>query len=385
MQSKRNEFKNKTVPETVNKIIKLALDNNGTDIHIESRYKELVIKYRINGELNKKYYLNNNLTDEIVSRLKIMSNLDIAIKNDIQNGEFIYNYKGENINIRISIIPNIYGEKISLRILDNENKIIELGNLEFKDDLYKLNRLLNNKSGLILVVGPTGCGKSTSLYSILKSFDNEKNNIITVEDPVELKINNINQIQINDKINLNYNKILKSILRHDPEIIMVGEIRERETAIQVARAAITGHLVLSTLHTNNSHEAIERLIDIGVEPFMVAASLKGVISQRLVKVLCPRCKIKYNIKQFEKNLLNIDNDIYLYRHNGCNECLDGFIGRKAIFEILDITDNMKEKIRNYNKSTNLYGDIAMKRLKDRCIDEIINGNIEFDEIYEFGE
>lgn len=380
---KIENLQGRDVPSMVNYILDKAIDNKVTDIHLNTKKNKIQVKYRTNGELKTYIELEKTISNEVFTRIKIMANLDITIKNDIQDGELIYLYNNIQYNIRLSTMPTIYGEKIALRILENENNIIELGNLEFKEDIGKINSLINLSDGLILIVGPTGCGKTTTLYSMLKEMDSEKNNILTVENPVELKINNISQIQINEKMDLTFSKILKSILRQDPNIIMLGEIRDKETGIEAARAAITGHLILSTLHTSRAIDAIDRLIDIGVEPYMVASSLRGVISQRLVKVLCPKCKEKYKVKNYEKKLLGLEEVEYLYRKKGCNNCLGGFIGRKAIFEVLLIDDKMKNKIR-----TLTYENIDLrnfKNLKDRYREEIIVGNIELNEIYDLGD
>lgn len=378
-----NDIEMCNIPELANKILFKAIEDNATDIHIDPKKENFIIKFRINGELINYYNLKNNIKSELIVRLKIMANLDIAINNNIQDGELSLVHNNKKYNLRISTIPTIYGEKIALRILENEEDILQLGNLEFKENLSILNKLVNSPNGLVLVVGPTGCGKSTTLYSILKNIDAENKNIMTVENPVEIKINNVNQIQTNEKSNLTFSKVLKSMLRHDPNVIMVGEIRDSETAVEASRAAITGHLVLSTLHTNSSINAIERLIDIGVEPYMVSASLIGVISQRLVKELCPNCKEKYIAKTFEKKLLNNFDIKYLFRKGKCEECKNGYIGRKALFEIMYVDDEIREYIRDKDK--NKLSKDKYISLRERYIDEIINGNIEIEEIYNLGE
>lgn len=373
------------ISKFINSMIFDAINKNASDIHIEP-FKDIVnIRYRVNGELiiYKKITIDN--IQELSSKLKIMSNLNIAEKRDIQDGEFTINQEGKVFNFRISIVPTIYGEKIAIRLLNTSRDGMKLGNLSLGYNLGSFKSLINEKSGLLLVTGPTGCGKTTSLYSILEELKETTNNIMTIEDPVEYKIDGINQIQVNNKIGFDFERGLKAILRQDPNIIMIGEIRDKETAISATRAAITGHLVLSTLHTNTAIDAVDRLLDMGVEPYMVAASLIGVVSQRLVKLLCPDCKRKYLSKEYHNSKLNIKESTYIYERVGCKNCSDGYIGRLAIFEVVTIDEGLKKRIKESRTiDKNHVNSKGKFSIYSQCVDLILDGLVEFDEIYNIG-
>lgn len=333
----------------VNEIIEEAIKRKATDIHIEPYEKRLIIKYRIDGILHSVNSFPVYLHPAVISRIKILSQLNIAEKRLPQDGKFPFRMNGEEYDIRVSILPTIYGESAVLRIL-NKNKVdIELDKLGFSNEnLQKIKRLINVPNGMILVTGPTGSGKTTTLYALLKILNDGTRKIITVEDPVEYTIQGITQVQINEKIGLTFSKTLRSILRQDPDIIMIGEIRDRETAEIAVRAALTGHLVLATLHTNDSAGAFTRLINMGVESFLVASSVIGVISQRLVRRICENCKVSFKISETDRNifkLYGVDPPENIYKGSGCPLCnKTGFYGRTAIAEVLETSESIRESV-----------------------------------------
>jgi len=333
----------------VNEIIEEAIKRKATDIHIEPYEKRLIIKYRIDGILHSFNSFPVYLHSAVISRIKILSQLNIAEKRLPQDGKFPFRMNGKEYDIRVSILPTIYGESAVLRIL-NKNKVdIELDKLGFSDEnLQKIKRLINVPNGMILVTGPTGSGKTTTLYALLKILNDGTRKIITVEDPVEYTIQGITQVQINEKIGLTFSKTLRSILRQDPDIIMIGEIRDRETAEIAVRAALTGHLVLATLHTNDSAGAFTRLINMGVESFLVASSVIGVISQRLVRRICENCKDSFKISETDRNifkLYGVDPPEIMHKGSGCTLCnKTGFYGRTAIAEVLETSESIREAV-----------------------------------------
>lgn len=324
-----------TVVRFVNQLIIQALEIESSDIHIEPLEQDLQVRFRIDGQLVRQRVPAriNELKSALLSRIKVMAGLDIGEKRLPQDGRINLGLRGERLDVRVATIPGVHGESISLRLLRNEN--FTLKDLELLDREKQLvEKLIQLPNGIILVTGPTGSGKSTTLYSFLKSLDTEKLRIVTIEDPVENKLEGIHQIHVNSEIGLTFAKGLRSILRGDPNVVMVGEIRDEETAEIALRAALTGHLVLSTLHTNDALGAIERLTDMGMEPFFVGAALKGVIGQRLVRKRCQKCK-----GDAQKRVR-------------CQVCKgSGYKGRVAIFEVSDISDPVKELIeKNESKS-----------------------------------
>lgn len=276
-----------------------------------------------------------------------MGKMNIAEKRVPQDGRAETKINGKEIDVRISTIPTVYGEKIVLRLLERSNFMFSKEKLGFNErNLKVFDKILSQPYGILLVTGPTGSGKTTTLYATLKELNKIEKNIITIEDPVEYKLEGINQVQVNPKAGLTFASGLRSILRQDPDIIMVGEIRDSETAEIAVRAAITGHLVLSTLHTNDCASSIIRLIDMGIEPYLVSSAVVGVVSQRLVKELCSDCKVPYKASYSEKSLLGLDTDkeITLYKPNGCNKCNNGYKGRRAVHEVMIVNENIRRLI-----------------------------------------
>lgn len=338
------------VVRIVNSIINQAIKMRASDIHIEPLEKRLRVRFRIDGVLQEVMNPPTNAQAAIISRIKIMANLDIAEHRLPQDGRIEVNMVGQETDLRISVLPTMFGEKVVIRILNKASFLYDMDNLNFQPDTKKLvERLITEPNGMILVTGPTGSGKTTTLYSVLSKLNRLETNIITVEDPVEYRIDGINQVQVNPKVGLTFANGLRSILRQDPNIIMVGEIRDSETAEIAIRAALTGHLVLSTLHTNDAAGALARLIDMGIEPFLVSSSVLGVTAQRLLRKICPSCKEEYSVTpdSAERQLLRIPNDqhLTLYRGKGCGQCNNtGYLGRTAIHEVMIINDEIKELI-----------------------------------------
>lgn len=336
------------VVKLVNTIIQQAVNMRASDIHIEPRKGNINIRYRIDSDLMEAMVLNTNVLVPLVTRFKIMSEMDIAEKRIPQDGRFQQNIGGKNMNFRISTMPTIYGEKIVIRILgDNQINIVRATELGMSDENYqKFQRLIENPNGILLVTGPTGSGKTTTLYSALNEIAVPEVNAVTIEDPVEKYVPNVTQVQVNPKAGLTFATGLRALLRQDPDIIMVGEVRDQETASIAARAAVTGHLVLTTVHTNDAASAFMRLIDMGVEPYMVASSVIGVVSQRLVKMICEDCKEEYEPP--EEELLQWDTSYRplpakFYHGRGCPKCnQSGYRGRAAVHEII----MMDSKIRS---------------------------------------
>ncbi|MCD6539626.1 MAG: type II/IV secretion system protein [Candidatus Omnitrophica bacterium] len=333
-----------SVIKLVDLLIAEAVNLRASDIHIEPRGDKVSIRFRIDGVLHSFKAPPLYLYNAIIARLKIMANLDIAERRRPQDGRFQVQVSNRPIDVRISVIPLVEGESIVLRLLEREKGLFSLEELGFsKENLTKYKQLLKQTAGIILVTGPTGSGKTTTLYASLLKIRSVEKNIITIEDPVEYHLDFAKQIQVNPAVGLTFASGLRSILRHDPDIVMVGEIRDRETAQIAIQASLTGHLVLSTLHTNDAPSAVTRLIDMGLEPFLVASSLKGVIAQRLVRVLCSNCKRERSISlsQLRKSLglepLPSDKQVGIFEPSGCQECSrTGFKGRVAIFEVLEL-------------------------------------------------
>ncbi|MBI5101783.1 MAG: type II secretion system ATPase GspE [Nitrospirae bacterium] len=335
----------------LNAILQQAVKERASDIHIEPYEKELDIRMRVDGILRRVLTPPKIIQDALISRIKIMANLDIAEKRLPQDGRIRLLIGGRDVDIRVSIIPATHGERAVLRLLDRKQGVIGLWEVGLnKRDIARTEEQLNRTSGIILVTGPTGSGKTTTLYAALNRVHSEEKNIITVEDPVEYQMKGIGQVQVNPRIGLTFATGLRSILRQDPDVIMVGEIRDVETAEIAIQASLTGHLVLSTLHTNDAPSAVIRLIDMGVEPFLVASSLAGVLAQRLVRVVCPHCREAYEPsvserKYFEELPGGKSDNFLLYRGGGCDKCNgQGYLGRTGIFELLVMDGNCRKLI-----------------------------------------
>ncbi|AZR73575.1 hypothetical protein BBF96_09340 [Anoxybacter fermentans] len=335
----------------VNHIIYQALQNRASDIHIEPTRDETRVRYRIDGVLSTLHTFPRKVHPPLISRLKIMASLDISQHFNPQDGSISYIYGQRKINLRISIIPTIYGEKAVLRILNRDSQILSLEELGFlKEDLQIYKELLKKKYGIILVTGPTGSGKSTTLSSSVKFLASPAINISTVEDPVEYKIDLVNQIQVNEKTGLTFAKALRSLLRQDPDVLMIGEIRDEETANIAIRAALTGHLVLSSLHTNDAVSTITRLSNMGIPAYLIASTLIGAVAQRLVRRICPDCREEVKISEEEKRFFQakvkaVPDRAFIGK--GCSKCnYTGYYGRVGVFEILIIDEKIREKITN---------------------------------------
>ncbi|MCI5792530.1 MAG: Flp pilus assembly complex ATPase component TadA [Lachnospiraceae bacterium] len=338
----------------VNSILERGAGNGSSDIHIEPRAEGLVIRMRIDGVLHDILTVPKKLQNSVISRIKIMVDMDIAEKRIPQDGRANVRVKGRDFDLRVSTLPTKYGEKIVIRFLEKSAALLTKEGIGLTGKyLDEYNRLLKNANGVILLCGPTGSGKSTTMYAMINELNREEVNVVTLEDPIEYDINGVNQVQVNEKVGMTFANGLRSILRQDPDIIAVGEIRDGETAEIAMRSAITGHLVLSTIHTNSAITTIDRLIDLGVEPYIINSAVKGIISQRLVRRLCPYCKKEYTPTAEDLDVLEMDPQKYqpekmrFYKRAGCPECMNtGYKGRIAVFEILTLTADIKEKLRD---------------------------------------
>ena len=332
----------------VNAIIERAITERASDIHMEPRESEFSVRMRIDGLLRDILTVPRELQAAVTSRVKVMSGLDITERRVPQDGRFNVKMRDKDIDLRISTLPTVYGEKIVARLLDKSGMRLSRDSIGLVgDDMEKYKRLIRIKNGVILIVGPTGSGKSTTMYTMIGDLNQRDVNLVTLEDPVEYNIDGVNQVQINEKVGMTFASGLRSILRQDPDIIAIGEIRDGETADIAMRSAITGHVVLSTLHTSDALGTVERLIDMGVEPYLVASALKGVFSQRLVRRICPNCSQPYNPTEEEQNELGLpyDPNRVFYRGKGCPECFDtGYRGRTAVFEIFPLTIQVRRLI-----------------------------------------
>jgi general secretion pathway protein E len=330
----------------VNAIIIKAVTLNASDIHFEPYENKVQVRLRLDGVLHNYNIIPVSLYESIVSRVKVLSNLDVAEKRMPQDGKIRIKVASTEIDIRVSVVPTTYGERVVLRLLPKSGKVLSLEELGLiDDDLLKVKRLSKKPYGIILSTGPTGSGKTTTLYSILMKIRSPNRNIITIEDPPEYQIEGVSQIQVNPKVGLTFAQGLRAILRQDPDVIMIGEIRDSETAQIAVQSALTGHLVLTTLHTNDAPSAIARLADLAVEPFLLSSSLEGIIAQRLVRRICPYCKVSYEPTQEELSELGIEGKYNFYRGIGCDKCMNtGYRGRIGIFEVLEIDESLKKTI-----------------------------------------
>lgn len=373
-----NEVKNFPIVKLVDGLIYNAINTNTSDIHIEPMSNKTRIRYRIDGELSEVASIPISSHQLVVGRIKILAHMDISEKRIPQDGRVIFNNQYGFVDLRVSSMPTVYGEKIVIRILKKSTTDIKRKELGFSEKDEKIiDRLISTQGGLILVAGPTGSGKTTTLYSILKDLNKNVKNIITIEDPVEYMIDGLNQINVNTKIGLDFSQVLRSVLRQDPDVIMIGEIRDQETAKIAVRAAITGHLVLSTIHTIDAPSTIIRLIEMGVEPYLVASSIKGVIAQRLVKKICPICKTEYKADMLQQKIIDESKEHYLYKGKGCEHCqYTGYKGRVGIFEVLEITREHREAIVS-NQNIDNFRDLCinkdMNNLQESCKILLLNG------------
>jgi len=340
----------------VNSLFYQAIKKKASDIHVELHEFKGEIRYRVDGILSKHIELDKKIMLLVISRIKVISDLDISEKRIPQDGRTAIKISGKTLDVRVSVLPTFYGERVVMRILMQSEDIPALEDLGISEEItLKLAKLTQHSYGMILVTGPTGSGKSTTLHSLLQNIEDPEKNIITVEDPVEYKSDNINQIQVNSKVGLTFATGLRSILRQDPDVIMLGEIRDNETATIAIQAALTGHMVFSTLHTNTAPAAITRLRDMGIDNFLVASSVLAVLAQRLVRKLCPKCKEEKQMSQYYIDNFNMANGAKIYSAVGCNDCgYSGYSGRKAIAELCIVDDAIKDALKNNTDDTVLF-------------------------------
>ncbi len=371
----------------VNSLISQAVRAKASDIHIEPGEKHVRVRFRIDGELIEVMKPAKATHSPMVTRIKILGKMNISEKRIPQDGRIETVIEGLPIDMRISVLPTVYGEKVVIRLLDRNGLVIKKEDLGFtEENLARFERIIRIPEGIILVTGPTGSGKTTTLYSVLKELNRVSKNIITVEDPVEYRIEGINQVQVNNKAGLSFASGLRSILRQDPDIIMVGEIRDSETAQIAVRAAITGHVVLSTIHTNDTASTVSRLEDMGIEKYLLSSAVKGIIAQRLVKKICPKCKEPYNLSEEEKRQFSQETEIpsVAYRGRGCNSCNHtGYSGRMAIHEVL-VIDREIRKLISLSASADEIKRKAKERglitLSENCRELVIRGLTTIDEM-----
>lgn len=381
------DYDNKPIVDIVNEMIIDAVKRGGSDIHFDPTEEELNVRIRIDGALLEYAKVPTTVKKNLITRIKIISGMNITETRLPQDGAIKGLIENLDVDLRVSSLPIVDGEKIVIRILDYRMSLNGLESIGLtKDNFTKVNELIKKPNGIIMITGATGSGKSTTVYSMLQVLNTTERNIITVEDPVEMKIEGINQVQVMSEIGLTFGNTLRSILRQDPDIIMIGEIRDDETARIAVRASITGHLVLSTIHTNNSLNTIERLLDMDVERYLLGSALSGIISQRLVKKLCPKCRSARPTNNYEKNLfkkvLNIDvNQIYI--PGTCSDCINGYKGRIAIHEVLEINQEIRDaiigNIRKEELRKLVYHNDANTLLKDGLI-KVMEGFTSMDEI-----
>jgi type II secretory ATPase GspE/PulE/Tfp pilus assembly ATPase PilB-like protein len=378
----------------VNSMISRAAEFRASDIHLENHDNVLKIRYRIDGVLQDIDFVSREVASAIISRVKIISELDIGEKRLPQDGRVQLKVSGKLFDIRVSTLPTIYGENIVLRLLEKENISYDIDTLGLLgEDEKKIEKYISHNFGLVLLTGPTGSGKSTTLYSLLNKMNMTEKKIITVEDPVEYQIKGITQIQVHEQIGLSFATILRNILRQDPDIIMIGEIRDRETAEIAIHAALTGHLVLATLHTNDSVSAITRLIDMGIEDYLINSSLIGVIAQRLARRICPKCAVDTELeaKLFDKDSLKLlktkfnVNRLQIRKGKGCDHCAStGYRGRIGIFEVLEFSEDLKSALLK-SKDYDFLRDIALnkklKTLRDDALVKYMRGITSFKEVF----
>jgi general secretion pathway protein E len=373
----------------VNSLLTQAYRQRASDIHIEPFESEAIVRYRVDGVLFEVQRPPHRALANIVSRLKIMANLDIAEKRLPQDGRFSVRIAGKEADIRVSTLPTAYGERVVLRLLDKSSGLLGLGDIGIDSELLpQIEKMIHKNHGIFLVTGPTGAGKTTTLYSALSKINSREQNIITVEDPIEYQLPGVGQIQVNPKISLTFAQGLRSILRQDPDIIMVGEIRDSETAKIAVQAALTGHLVFSTLHTNDSAGALARLVEMGVEPFLAASALVGVLAQRLVRTICPHCRTSYRPDPHLLSQLfegeEIPSNATFFRGRGCSHCMQvGYLGRTGLYELLEVTDPIRQLITSNADATMIRKQavkMGMQPLRRAGLIKVLSGETTVEEI-----
>ena len=372
----------------VNSFLEYAVSQNCSDIHMEPREAAMVVRMRIDGVLRQVFTVPRSIQSAVIARVKVMGNMDIAEHRIPLDGRSNVRVSGKDVDLRISTLPTIYGEKVVIRLLNKSSALLNTRGIGLQGkNLEKFNALLNNANGVILLVGPTGSGKSTSMYTMIGRLNTEQVNLVTLEDPVEYNFDGVNQVQINDKTGMTFASGLRAILRQDPDIIAVGEIRDGETADIAMRAAITGHLVLSTLHTNDAPSTLARLLDMGVERYLIASAMKGIISQRLVRRICPNCREEYLATPEEQQMLRLPvvPGRKFYRGKGCHMCFGtGYRGRTAVFEILTLNGKIKQAIADNVPHSQLMQTIEesdFEPLIEDCVRLVLDGTTTVSEAY----
>lgn len=380
------EINNAPAVKVINSIIEQAVRSRASDIHIEPFEEYIKIRFRTDGQLCEIMRPEIDIMPAISARIKIIGGMNIAEKRLPQDGRISIEVDSREYDLRVSILPTIFGEKIVIRIADKKAFVLSKSQLGFSEyEEKQFQKMLLNPHGIILVTGPTGSGKTTTLYSAISEINSSDINIITVEDPVECVIEGVNHVQVNAKTGLTFATGLRSILRQDPDVIMIGEIRDIETAEIAVRAAITGHLVLSTLHTNDAPSSVLRLIDMGIEHYMVSSSIVGVIAQRLYKKICSNCKMDYSANDYEKRIVGIDDEeLILYKGRGCPMCNHtGYRGRHGVYELISITKKHKEMINNNcseEEFRNYSIQSGMVTLRDNLVKKVLAGDTTIDEL-----
>ena len=384
------DFTKTPITQIADYVIISAAKSNASDIHFDPREDGMMIRLRVDGDLQNFTYIPKTYERNLTTRLKLLANMNITESRLPQDGAIKGNFGGTYLDMRVSCLPLNEGEKIVIRILDYSRSLQGIDYLGFNEsNLARLKRMIQVPNGIILITGATGSGKSTTVYSILQALNREETNIITVEDPIEMNIEGMNQVQVNSEIGMTFAAALRSILRQDPNVILIGEIRDSETAQIAVRAAITGHLVLSTIHTNNTLSTVERLLDMNVERYLLSTALTGIISQRLAKKICTKCRIERETSKFEKKVfkkyLKKDVDkIWDANHDGCDACRKGYKGRVAIQEVLELDDEMRNALNNENLSKDdlrnlVYSENVITMLQD-ALGKVVDGTTSFEEV-----
>jgi len=373
----------------VNGLLTQAYRQRASDIHIEPFETEVIVRYRVDGILYEVQRPPHRAISNIVSRLKIMANLDIAEKRLPQDGRFSVRIAGKQGDIRVSTLPTAFGERVVLRLLDKSSGVLGLGDIGVDAVMLpEIEKMIQKNHGIFLVTGPTGAGKTTTLYSAISAINSQEKNIITVEDPIEYQLPGVGQIQVNAKIDLTFAQGLRSILRQDPDVIMVGEIRDGETAKIAVQAALTGHLVFSTLHTNDSSGALARLVEMGVEPFLAASALVGVLAQRLVRTVCPHCRQSYQPDEQSLTELfegtEVPKQATFYRGRGCSHCMQvGYLGRTGLYELLEVTDSIRHLITSNADAATIRQEAVkagLRTLRQAGLVKVLSGQTTVEEI-----
>lgn len=385
-QQQNDEGTDKHIIDAVDFLLQYAFDQRASDIHIEPKRDKSLIRIRVDGVLHNIHNIPKNLHPSIISRIKLLARLDLAEKRRPQDGRIKTEHKNKEIELRVSTLPVAFGEKVVIRIFDPDILMQDLEKLGFEPREYQLyNSFIRQPNGIILVTGPTGSGKTTTLYSSLRALASPELNIVTVEDPIEMVLEEFNQVGVQTAIDVTFSTVLRNILRQDPDIIMIGEIRDKETADNAVQAALTGHLVLSTLHTNDAPSSITRLLELGVPYFLIASTLIGVNAQRLIRSICKECKKERHLSEAERNYLELgDDDVKVWEGEGCSDCRGtGYKGRIGVFEVLDINSNIKASLSaetDLIKLTALAREDGMSTLRESAIRKMLLGETTFEEV-----